>query len=148
MQKRKERKIRGHRGDRTTGYGVTKGHRAAGQRGGRGNAGRHKHRWIATIKENPHYFGKHGFKRFQGLTVSPTTINIGQLDETVEHLVEQGRARKDGKKYVLDMPTLGVEKVLGRGRVVHALELTGVRQISASAREKIIGAGGSVDLPE
>ena len=53
-----------YRGGRTHGRGRKAG-RGAGLRGGRGNAGLHKHKWISTVKYSPEHFGRRGFKRPQ-----------------------------------------------------------------------------------
>ena len=45
-----------------------KGGRGAGLRGGKGNAGLGKHRYMYMMKNMPDHFGSHGFKR------PPTTI--------------------------------------------------------------------------
>ncbi len=145
MQTRKDKKNRKMRGTRTAGYGNTKGHRAAGQRGGRGNAGGHKHRWIALLINQPDYYGKRGFKRPQGLVEKVETTNVGTLDRLIERLAAQGLSTKVDNKYVLDLSTLGVDKLLGAGRVTHPIVLTGVKGITAAAREKIVNAGGSVE---
>ncbi len=147
MQTRREKKNRKMRGRRTAGYGDTKGHRAAGQRGGRGNAGGHKHRWIQLLIKNPGYYGKHGFKRPQQLVEHVRAINVGTLDSLIERLAERGVCTKDGDHYSLDLSTLGFSKLLGGGRVTHPMMLTSVKYVTPSAREKIVSAGGSVDTP-
>lgn len=147
VYKRKAKRIRSLRGLRTAGYGDTKGHRAAGQRGGMGNAGSEKHKRIATMKLDPHYFGKHGFKRPEGISRPVSTINVGELDEAVDRLIGRGLAAKSGSAYTIDVARLGAEKILGSGKVTRKLNLTGVKAISPSAREKITSKGGTVDLP-
>ena len=147
MQKRKSKKITKMRGRRSVGYGNTKGHRAAGQRGGKGMAGSKKHHYIKVMQEDPHYFGKWGFKRPQKLVDDMVALNIGDIDEALERLVERGGATKKGRKYTVDLSLLGIDKILGSGKVTRAIELVGVKAISARARDKIEEKGGSVDLP-
>lgn len=147
MQKRKAKKIHKLRGDRSAGYGFSAGHRASGQRGGVGNAGTKKHHYIKTMIENPNYFGKHGFKRPQKIIEEITTINVGELDEAADRLVERGIATTKGKRYQIDLTKLGIDKVLGSGKVTKKMDLTGVRDISEKAREKVTGVGGTLDLP-
>ncbi|MHA2361796.1 MAG: uL15 family ribosomal protein [Candidatus Thorarchaeota archaeon] len=127
-------------------YGFSAGHRASGQRGGVGKAGSKKHHYIKTMIEDPDYFGKHGFKVPQKLQDDTVTINVGELELGAERLVADGFATKTGKKYTIDIGRLGIDKVLGRGRVNLKLNLVGVKDISAKAREKITRVGGTIDL--
>ena len=147
MQKRSSKKINKLRGQRSAGYGFTKGHRASGQRGGKGMAGSKKHHYIKVMIENPNYFGKHGFKRPQKVIEETVTINVGELDEAADRLVERGIATTKGKRYQIDLAKLGIDKVLGSGKVTKKMDLTGVKDISAKAREKVTGIGGTLDLP-
>ena len=148
MQKRTPKKITKLRGQRSAGYGYTKGHRAAGQRGGKGMAGSEKHHKIALLTKNPRYFGKWGFKRPQKLLENPTSLNIGEIDEAADRLVERGFATKTGKKYSIDVSKLGIDRILGSGKVTRKLDLTGVKAITPRAKEKVTGVGGTIDLPE
>lgn len=148
MQKRTPKRITKMRGQRSAGYGFTKGHRAAGQRGGKGMAGTKKHHYIKVMTENPRYFGKWGFKRPQKLLESLNTLNVGDIDEAADRLVERGLATKTGKRYAIDVSKLGIERILGSGKVTKQLNLTGVKGITARAREKVTGVGGTIDLPE
>ena len=147
MQKRKSKKIHKMRGRRAAGYGFSAGHRASGQRGGVGMAGSKKHHYIKAMQENPRYFGKWGFKRPQRVVGATTTINVGVIDSDADRLVEKGIATMKGKRYQIDLSQLGIDKVLGSGKVSKKLDLTGVKDISVRAREKITGIGGTIDLP-
>ena len=147
MQKRRSKKVNKLRGQRSVGYGFTKGHRAAGQRGGKGMAGTKKHHYIKVMQENPRYFGKWGFKRPQKVIEDKVAINIGDIDEAADRLVKSGAATVTGKKYNIDVSKLGIDKILGSGRVTRKLNLTGVKDITPRAKEKIAGAGGTTDLP-
>lgn len=146
MEKRKTKKIHTMRGQRSVGYGYTKGHRAAGQRGGKGMAGSKKHHYIKVMQENPRYFGKWGFKRPQRLQDDKMAINVGDIDEAADRLADAGKATKKGKKYTIDVSALGIDKILGSGQVTKSLELVGVKECSGKAREKIEAKGGSIDL--
>lgn len=147
MQKRKSKKINKLRGKRGAGYGYTKGHRASGQRGGKGMAGSKKHHYIKVMQENPRYFGKWGFKRPQKVIEKTEALNVGDLDEAADRLVERELATVKGKKYTIDVSSFGIDRVLGSGKVTKKLDLVGVKFITKRAREKIEAAGGSVDLP-
>jgi len=135
------------RGRRSAGYGFSAGHRASGQRGGKGNAGSKKHHYLKVIAEDPNYFGKHGFKRPQKLLAEIVAINIGEIDSSADVLVERGLAEMKGKRYMIDVSKLGIDKILGSGKVTRKMDLTGVNAITAQAREKITGIGGTIDLP-
>jgi len=147
MQKRKSKKINKMRGRRAAGYGFSAGHRASGQRGGKGMAGSKKHHYNRTMMENPRYFGKWGFKRPQKLLDNLVVLNIGEIDEAADRLVEKGVATMTGKRYNIDISQLGIDRILGSGKVTRKLNLTGVQSITVRAREKVTGVGGTVDLP-
>jgi large subunit ribosomal protein L15 len=148
VQKRKSKKINKLRGNRSSGYGYTKGHRAAGQRGGKGMAGSEKHHKMKILKENPRYFGKWGFKRPQQVIRNVEAVNIGTIDEAADRMIERGEATISGKKYTIDVSKLGIDRILGSGKVTRKLNIVGVKSITPAAREKITKAGGSIDLPE
>ncbi|MEC7151540.1 MAG: uL15m family ribosomal protein [Candidatus Thermoplasmatota archaeon] len=124
-----------HRGRcRTNGRGHKAG-RGAGKRGGRGNAGMNKHRVMHRIKYMPNHWGMHGFNRDPSLRNVSVTVNVGQLEEMA--------AGADS----IDLTELGIDKLLGSGRVTTALSVT-VESASAKAVEKIEAAGGSVEMDD
>lgn len=147
MQKRRSKKINKLRGQRSAGYGFSAGHRASGQRGGKGMAGSKKHHYIKVMQENPRYFGKWGFKRPQKVVDNLVAVNVGDIDEAADRLVEQGVATMTGKRYTVDVAKLGIDRILGSGKVTRKLNLVGVKAITPRAREKVTGIGGTVDLP-
>ena len=71
---------------------------------------------------------------------------MGQLDESADRLVARQLATKKGKEYTIDLTKLGIDKVLGSGKITRKLNLVGVKAITSKAREKVTSAGGSVDL--
>ncbi len=109
--------------------------RGAGLRGGRGNAGLNKHKFMYMMKYMPDHFGKHGFKRPQGILKKDKIINVGQLEEIFP-----------GKKDI-DLNKEGFEKLLGSGNVKSKLKIK-VTSASEKAIEKIKDKGGEVFLPE
>ena len=147
MQKRKSKKIHKMRGRRAAGYGFSAGHRASGQRGGKGMAGSKKHHYIKVMQENPRYFGKWGFKRPQKVIDNLVTLNIGDIDEAADRLVERGAATMTGTRYTIDVAKIGIDRILGSGKVTRKLNLVGVKAITPRAREKVTGVGGTIDLP-
>jgi large subunit ribosomal protein L15 len=112
-----------------------KGGRGAGLRGGRGNAGLHKHRFLEMLKYDPDHFGVHGFTRDPSLVKRDKIINVGDLDE-----------RYIGKKTV-NLTDDGYDKLLGSGHVTNSYKIT-VKSASPKAVEKIAAKGGEVQLPK
>jgi large subunit ribosomal protein L15 len=112
-----------------------KGGRGAGLRGGRGNAGLHKHRFLEMLKYDPDHFGVHGFTREPSLVKRARTINVGDLDE-----------RFPGKTSV-DLTKEGYDKLLGAGHVTGSYTIT-VNAASPKAVEKVSAKGGDVKLPK
>ncbi|MCX8176580.1 MAG: 50S ribosomal protein L15 [Candidatus Bathyarchaeota archaeon] len=136
------RKIRKLRGSRTCGWGRVGQHRKHGMKGGRGWAGGHKHKWTYVVKYAPNHFGKRGFR-------CPTSmgevkaLNVGELNELLDKLVNEGKVEfKDGK-YLVNLFKLGYEKLLGEGEISRPV-IVEAKSFSKKAEEKILGAGGSI----
>jgi len=91
-----------------------------------------KHRVMTRIKYMPGHWGMHGFNRNSGLRTVYVTCNVGDLE---------GMA--DGKDSI-DLTEMGIDKLLGSGRISTALTVT-VEEWSAKAAEKISAAGGSIE---
>ena len=92
------RKIRKKRGSRTVGYGRIGQHRGVGQRGGHGKAGRRKHLWSYVLRYEPDYFEKKGFRSPRRL--EPNVINVGDIDEEVTRLLDEGKIIKKDNLYL------------------------------------------------
>jgi large subunit ribosomal protein L15 len=136
-----------HRASRTYGRGKKAG-RGAGKRGGRGNAGLHKHKYITTVKYDPKHFGRYGFTRPKSPSEKPLrTINVGQLDEQLEKFVNKGYAKKIGSKIELDLSKAKIDKLLGSGNLANALIIR-VDFASEKAKSKVANAGGEIKLAE
>ncbi|MBU4535141.1 MAG: 50S ribosomal protein L15 [Euryarchaeota archaeon] len=138
---RRKRKINKMRGSRTVGGGCSKKRRGAGNRGGRGQAGGHKHHWSWIVKFDPQHFGKYGFKRPIRAINDVNPVNVSYLDEKSEELLQKGMASSENDMIVIDVTELGYNKVLGQGKVTKAL-LIKSPQFSGSAEKKIQEAGG------
>jgi len=110
MVVRKQKKILKKRGHRTAGYGGQKKHRGGGSRGGRGNAGLHKHKVMKMLKYDPDHFGKTGFKRH--FARKPRSINIEDLNKIVEKMMEEKKIKDEIK---INLSELGYDKLLGNG---------------------------------
>jgi large subunit ribosomal protein L15 len=126
------KKTKKFRGSMTHGRGK-KGGRGAGLRGGRGNAGLLKHRYMYMVKNMPDHFGKHGFKRHQSIAKDDNIINVGQLEE-----------RFPGKKDI-DLTKEGFDKLLGGGKINSGLKIK-VKAASQKAMDKIAEKGGEVKI--
>ncbi|MUV89046.1 50S ribosomal protein L15 [Halapricum sp. CBA1109] len=137
------------RGSRTHGGGTHKNRRGAGNRGGRGAAGRDKHE-----QHNYEPLGKSGFTRPEKMQDTVETIDVRDLDEDAPLLAADGLAEETDGGYRIDARDVvdttaetDAVKVLGSGQVRN--ELTVVADgFSDSAEEKIEAAGGSVELTE
>ena len=142
MSRRKSKKSRGQRGSRTYGGGSARNRRHSGHKGGKGLAGSHKHRWRKIKLKDPRHFGKYGFKRPACLQESVETINVGELDEYVDELLENGLAVEEDEGIEIDVSELNIDKVLGSGQVTHPLRVK-ADNFSSSAKKKLEEAGGS-----
>lgn len=93
------------------------------------------------MKYMPEYFGKHGFVRPPEVRTRVNSIDVGEIDERLDELLQQGIARQEEKKFVVDVRKIGFDKVLGGGQVTHPLEITAVN-FSEHAKRKLEEAGG------
>jgi len=105
------RKSRRHRGSRYCGWGQIGQHRQSGSRGGIGGAGKHKHFWIRTVIEEPDHFGHDTLNSYSRFLVKKW-INIRDLANMSLRI----NGKKDGKT-VLDLRSLGIQKLLGGGTI-------------------------------
>ena len=125
-------KTKKFRGSMTHGRGKKAG-RGAGLRGGRGNAGLMKHRFMYMTKYMPDHFGRHGFKRHPSIVKRDATINVGQLEE-----------KFPGKKDI-NLTKEGFDKLLGGGKINSSLKIK-VNAASQKAIDKIAEKGGDVKI--
>jgi large subunit ribosomal protein L15 len=129
------KKTKKFRGSMTHGRGKKAG-RGAGLRGGKGNAGLNKHRYMHMVKYMPnHFFGKNGFKRPQSIIKKDKIINVGKLEEKFPN-------KKD-----IDLGKEGYDKLLGGGNINNSLKIK-VKQASEKAIIKIKEKGGEVIIPK
>ena len=145
MTQRFRRKVRKQRGSLHHGWGIQKGHKKAGSRGGRGNSGGQRHEWMRSIKQGVKY-GKQGFVRPPRATYPEKAINIGEITDKIDQLLEKGIATKEGRDIVVNTPKMGITKILGRGK---AKKMTIIAySFSKSAQAKLEKAGGKVQFVE
>jgi large subunit ribosomal protein L15 len=86
-------------------------------------------------------FGKCGFKHYHEASITGDVLDIGEIDQIVPVLVKSGVAQEEGDTVVLDAAVLGVEKVLGGGKVSHKMKITAAA-FSQQAIAKIEAKGG------
>ncbi|MGC8969124.1 MAG: uL15 family ribosomal protein [Conexivisphaera sp.] len=135
------RKTRWKRGTRVVGWGRVGQHRKSGRTGGRGGLKRHKRSWM--LKYEPDHFGYHGFYRHPAPNKVRRWVNVRDLDEIYEG---SGSRATEGGVPVIDLASMGIEKLLGGGSVSRAYKVI-VGSATPSAVEKVKGAGGSVVAP-
>lgn len=139
----KLRKVRKQRGSRYMGWGQVGQHRKAGGRGGKGRAGGRKHFWIRTVKYEKERYQKIGFLPPSAKKPKAATINVGELEDLALKVIGDYGV-KGGNE--LDLKSLGIVKLLGRGSVSVSLNVK-VAYATMSAQEKIEEAGGSIIEP-
>jgi large subunit ribosomal protein L15 len=139
MVKERRKKFRG---SRTHGGGSHKKSRGGGSRGGRGDAGKCKHHYIRSILEGT-TFGKTGFKRPQKVVKGKRTINVGDLDLIAPELVASGMAMEKERGIYIDLSKLGIDKLLGGGKVTKKL-FVAASEFSETAKAKLEAASGGI----
>ena len=139
----KDRKVRRQRGSRTDGWGQVGQHRARGGRGGTGKAGLDKHKWTWVVKYDPTYWLKKGFVSARTLGKTVNIINVGKLDALADKLNSEKKLEIKDKKIILDLESLGYDKLLGTGEIVKHM-LVKVASYSESASRKLEEAGGEI----
>lgn len=124
----KRKKVVRMRGSKTHGYGSKKKHRGKGSHGGKGRAGRLKHKKT--------FFKRWGYDkqpRFKSLEhrfgLKEKAINIGDLLK-----LAQGKSE-------IDASELGYGKVLSEGALDRPVTIK-ARKFSERAKQKIEAAGG------
>ena len=94
------------RGSRTHGRGKKHG-RGHGDRGGTGNAGLHKHKFVWMLINDPDHFGAHGFTRHHHGEAGTASINVEEVERRLDDFVAQGSAAKAGEGYQVDLGKAG-----------------------------------------
>ncbi|MBS3084919.1 uL15 family ribosomal protein [Candidatus Pacearchaeota archaeon] len=143
IKKRKKSSRYHGRGMGSDGGGSRKNRRKSGHKGGIGMSGTGKradHKKTLILNLYGHnYFGKQGVTSRGTKRDTRLRINVGEIEM---HLEKYGKKEKDG--YEVNLKDY---KILGSGEVKNKL-IVKCRQISASAKEKIEKAGGSVSTKE
>jgi len=131
MVVRFRKKSRKMRGSKTHGWGMKKKHRGAGSQGGRGQAGMMKHKKSWMLANDPHHFGKIGFKVPLEVKSKVNAITLRDLDILAKKL----------NKTEIDISELGFDKVLSNGKLTQALTIK-AKKFVEKAKKKIEEAGG------
>lgn len=147
---RKSKKSRKMRGSRYHARGYNDRNRGAGTRGGRGRSGsgkradQKKTRYInAKLHDGvrPRSFGFSSLnQRFQREVV---TMNLVDIERFLDYYLENGIFTQNKDVIVVDLRKLGVDKLLGSGKVMHKFDVT-VSLATEKAISKIKAAGGSI----
>ena len=139
-----KKRIKRIRGTRTCGGGSHKKRRGKGSRGGIGNAGAYDVHVVRSLKRGI-VKGKRGSVPHQHTRSDDKAVNVGDLEEMLEELLAQGKAKEQGGGIYLDAHELGIPKLLGKGEVTKKLVLK-ADKISKTAKEKIERVGGVVEV--
>jgi large subunit ribosomal protein L15 len=100
-------------------------------------AGMHKHKWSYTVKYAPDHFGHNQFRPPKRV-VTNRWLNLYDLERLAHG------SDRDG---VIDLTSLGFDKLLGQGEITRPYKLK-IARASASAVEKVNAAGGSIEMEE
>lgn len=107
-----KKKVKKFRGSRTHGKGRNRRNRGVGCRGGRGNAGVHKHKYIKFIKlakMGLYEFGKHGFTRPK--VVQQEYKNEKLHKKTLRKLKQEGKLDEYTYKFLYSRPEINVDDI-------------------------------------
>jgi large subunit ribosomal protein L15 len=138
----KRKKVTKYRAHTTHGGGHRKKRRGAGSRGGRGNAGTGKRAGQKKAGMKDRKLGKSGFSSKS--TKKEKGINVGFFTlEKVNKLLEKGLIKKENDTFIVDLPSLGYQKLLSTGNIKFKLTVH-VNSFVARAEEKIKAAGGEI----
>jgi len=138
---RRKKKSR-QRATTTHGWGAMKKHRGSGNRGGKGNAGSGKRGDSKKPSFDTSKYGKHGFRK-KNAKVDARTISLADLQTRLLRLVADKKAVKEGDYYMIDLLSLGFNKLLSQGAVTIKLKIT-VPFASRKAIDKVKAAGGDI----
>jgi len=132
------------RGSKTHGWGSMKKRRGAGNRSGRGLAGTGKRGDCKkpAIWKNTKYFGVHGFS---GHKKNIASVNITYIEGRRETLLKEGKMKKEGEFYVLNLEDIGFRKLLSKGNATKKYKIT-CNFATQKSIENIKKTGGEVKV--
>jgi large subunit ribosomal protein L15 len=88
-------------------------------------------------------FGKDGF--FHNPQTIVTSMDVGIIDQIVPSLLAQGIAKQEGDVVVINAADMGIEKVLGSGKVNRKINIF-APAFSETAKAKIEKMGGKAQI--
>ncbi len=138
-----KKRVKRIRGTRTCGGGSAKKRRGKGSKGGSGRAGAFGHHFVVSLKQGIRK-GKNKSDSSHERAEDNVTMNVGELDYLMPGLIAQGKAEEKAEGIYLDVTPLGIQKVLGKGKVTKKMMLK-ANKISRLAQDKIESAGGTVE---
>ncbi len=107
-----KKKVKKFRGSRTHGKGRNRRNRGAGCRGGRGNAGVHKHKYLRFIKLAKlglYQFGKYGFTRPKVVRQDYKAERFHKI--TLRRLKEEGKLDDYTYRFLSSRPEINVDDI-------------------------------------
>ncbi len=108
-------------------------------------AGGHKHKWTWVIKHAPDHFGEKGFHPPTSREVK--AINLDQVSLIAEKLRMGGSAKSEDGKIVVDLPSLGYDKVLGKGRLTIPVKIV-AKSWTSRAEGKVLASNSVIVAAE
>ncbi|MEM4155993.1 MAG: uL15m family ribosomal protein [Archaeoglobaceae archaeon] len=141
-------KVKKFRGSRTCGGGSHKKRRGAGHRGGRGNAGVHKHKYLKFLKLERlglYEFGDHGFTRPRAVVKELNQEK--NIKETLKALREEGKLDDNIYKFLYSRVELNVGDL---SKIIEKLANLGIAEkkgdkylidLGVLGYSKLLGAG-------
>lgn len=146
MQSKRSKRSRNRAARKTAGYGSKKKHRGSGHRGGVGQSSIGKRGSAKAMKVtggNIKYLGKNGFRSIRKKT---DALNLNDLQLRLASYLSEGKIKKEKGAYVIDLSSLGYDKLLSKGTVSEKM-LISAESATESAVKKVEAAGGKVEMP-
>ena len=147
MVVRRNKKTLKQRGSRVMGYGRSGGgHRASGDRGGKGKAGGFKHHQIWRLQERSigptsYRILNRGFVRNASVVEEANVWNV----ETLNNYMATALLESPKTKIEVNLADFGVDKLLGKGILKSPSKVTvTVGRASEKAKQKVKAAGGEI----
>lgn len=146
MLNKKRTKMSRHRGSSSHGFGHKKKHRGAGHRGGVGLSGtgargdQKKSMILTSIGKD--YFGKNGFKSIHKKKVN--VISLNRIQNNLENMIDSQVIIKEKDLYIFDSVKAKFDKILGKTTSFNLKLKIICSNISESAKQKVLDAGGEV----
>ena len=146
MQSKRKKRSRIRAAKPTSGHGHKKKNRGAGHRGGRGKAGSGKRGStnLMQLTSGKDFLGKHGFT---SIKKKLKTINLTELQRSVDGLVKKGKIIKNKDVYKVDLIKLGYDKLLSKGNIKEKLHIK-VKKATPNAISRVEKVGGKVEIIE